>query len=366
MDVAHNQAFNELRYDDNLKANVKKTDLAIKGLVDSEGNVTSFKKWAAGLKSESQKGNWDMNDNRTQVHYENGKPVTSMSNYDILASNNGATSNLLGDDSLETLKKVYNKTVNAYKMRHDLIQNNIKASYSPIKIGVGGETESENIGYGHVDITTNKDGYIQNDANDKQRNVSSIIGMLKKTNGKFDLSNVAVFAGDDYKTVDAEEFKNAAQNNPENFEKFFKPGANMDNYTMTFVKGTGVKGASAYVFEDKKTGKSFSIMANKKAMDDAVNSDGSRGEFFSKNTRMTSDEYLFQMDGEKKLALNSNIPKDLNILSASIIESEGLKKLVYKLDDPESKQVTKILGPSSQIDIKKAEELAYSQIRNLR
>ena len=352
MDVAHNQAYNELKYDDNFKT-IKNSNIALEGLVDEKGNVASFSKWSAGLQKQTisldmqtwatladagdlpSDGQWTKAD---RLHYAN-KSMTTFNKESVL-------------------KELYNKSVHAYKMRHDLIQNHIKASYSPIKIGVGGETESENIGYGHVDITTNKNGYLQNDANDKQRNVSSIIGMLKKTDGKFDLSNVAVFAGDDYKTVDAEEFKNAAQNNPENFEKFFKPGANMDNYTMTFVKGTGVKGASAYVFEDKKTGKSFSIMANKKAMDDAVNSDGSRGEFFSKNTRMTSDEYLFQMDGEKKLALNSNIPKDLNILSASIIESEGLKKLVYKLDDPESKQVTKILGPSSQIDIKKAEELA--------
>jgi hypothetical protein len=358
MDVAHNQAYNELKYDDNFKT-IKNSNIALEGLVDEKGNVASFSKWSSGLQNQTisldmqtwatladagdlpSDGQWTKAD---RLHYAN-KSMTTFNKESVL-------------------KELYNKSVHAYKMRHDLIQNNIKAKYSPIKIGVGGETESENIGYGHVDITTNKDGYIQNDANDKQRNVSSIIGMLKKTDGNFDLSNVAVFSGDDYKTVDAEEFKNAAQNNPENFEKFFKPGANMDNYTMTFVKGTGVKGASAYVFEDKKTGKSFSIMANKKAMDDAVNSDGSRGEFFSKSTRMTSDEYLFQIDGEKKLAVNSNIPKDLGIVGATIREVDGVKQLVYSLED--TKKHTIILGPSSQLDIKKAEELAYLKMRNLR
>lgn len=363
MDVSHNQAYAELKYDDNIKL-IKKSDLAIKDLVDKQGNITSFKKWYAELEAQNKvvkdEASYTSGSTMgTSVSTEAGSRIVTYAD-----SLYAANMSLGSGGRMETLRQVYNKSVHAYKMRHDLIQNNLKSKYSPMKIGVGGETESENIGYGHVDITTNKDGYIQNDANDKQRNVSSIIGMLKKTDGNFDLSNVAVFSGDDYKTVDAEEFKNAAQNNPENFEKFFKPGANMDNYTMTFVKGTGVKGASAYVFEDKKTGKSFSIMANKKAMDDAVNSDGSRGEFFSKSTRMTSDEYLFQMDGEKKLAVNSNIPKDLGIVGATIREVDGVKQLVYSLED--TKKHTIILGPSSQLDIKKAEELAYLKMRNLR
>jgi hypothetical protein len=363
MDVAHNQAYAELKYDDNVKL-IKKSDLAIKDLVDKQGNITSFKKWYARLE---EQGKFVKDEATYSSNSITGAPISTEAGSRFITYADNLYSNNMGFGSggrMETLRQVYNKVVHAYKMRHDLIQNNIKAKYSPIKIGVGGETESYNIGYGHVDITTNKDGYVQNDANVKQRNISAIIGMLKKTNGDFDLSNVAVFAGDDYKTVDEEEFKTAAEKNPENFQKYFKPGSNMDNYTMTFVKGTGVSNTSAYVFKNKDTGKSFSIMANKRAMNQVTYNDGSRGEYFNKNTEMTSDEYLFQMNGEKKLAVSSNIPKDLGIIGATIREVDGVKQLVYSLED--TKKHTIILGPSSQLDIKKAEELAYLKMRNLR
>lgn len=358
-DDSHKKAITQIAYDDAFKAKVNHSDLALKNLVDARGNVTSFKKWAAGLESsltEIPVGSTFAGGNFNQVVVKNGKWYLSDANK--LGAANIANGGFTFDNKIDTLKKVYNNAVYAYKSKHDKIIHENESKYSAIKVGVNGDTVYDNIGYEHVDLTMDKNFNFKNASNIKQQNVSNILKMVRGENNAWDTENVAIFMGNEHQEIDAEDFKNRARNNAGMFQKVFKPGTNMNDYTLTFERGTGVQGASAYVFQSiKNPDDKFSIVANKQAMSEAK-------EYFHKETQSTSDDYLYGRQGYKSIPVDSSLAKKEGIVKATIKDIDGYKKLVILNDD--NQQTILPLGPSSGLSINQAEVIAKRNLELLK
>jgi hypothetical protein len=357
LDATHVVAFKQLQLDSSFKNKVGKSNYALENLVDKNGKIVPFKKWFAGLESQkyTQRSEaWsEMTEDGKMLYHDATSQVRSKAD-DLYGANLGFTG-----DKIKRLREIYNQTVHHFKLKHDDVTKEVAGELSGMVLEAGGENLARNIGYKHVDLSITDDYRLKNQGNVKQRNVANILGMLKNEDGSWNTSSVAIFDGKEYKTADAEEFKNRAGSTGTYAENYLKPGKNMSDYSMTYERNTAIPGASAYVFRNKKDNNiAFAIVANKSAK---KNANGGSGEYFHKNTYESSDDYLFNNDGVKELPVSNKL-KDAGYINAKIVVVDGIKQLRLEPVNTKDPIVKLNLGVDETLSIVDAQKQANNLI----
>lgn len=299
---------------------------AFNSLLGANGNIVDFDTWKQKMSAvRKEYDGWNPETLTGNEKYtKEGRMISYENHLTKAIDDNQTTIHIWSEDNLgyrnRMARQVYNNSVKAYKQKFQDIKVPHVFKSSLLQQGLG-DNMNPKLRYNSVDMSTDKNGNLIKSEGPKAENVNKLFSLMRDEDGNIDKENVT-FLNDHYTK---NEFANVSKNdmvhlkekNDQTYKDFFKHNK-MDDVSVTFVRNASVKYHSAYVFKNNETGKEMTMIVPQEKLKTAK-------EPMFENTRLSGNDYTFQVKGKKEIPDREGVYKN-----AFIREEHGQKVAYFK------------------------------------
>lgn len=300
-------------------------------LIGSNGAIADFDTWKKKMRSVRREyDGWDNSQLTGKEQYTKEGRLIGNENHlaDVFDKNKSSLWSIWANDRglfqshdpNKVARNVYNQAVKTYKEKFQDIKVPHVFKSTLLQQGLG-DNMNPRLRYNSVDLSMDKNGNLIKSEGPKAENINKIFSLMKDEDGNIDKESVTFlndhYTKNEFVNVSKNDMVNLKEKNDQTYKDFFKHNK-MDDVSVTFVRNASVKYHSAYVFKNNETGKEMTMIVPQEKLKTAK-------EPMFENTRLSGNDYTFQVKGKKEIPDREGVYKN-----AFIREERGQKVAYFK------------------------------------